>query len=265
MTDLLERPWGLIAFDLDDTLAPSKSALPEQMGEALRDLLDLVPVAVISGGALSQFNLQLLEGLQAESKQLTHLHLMPTCGTQYLRYDGEDLVEVYAENLSDTQKDRATRAVEAIAKKLGIWEEKPFGEIIEDRGSQITFSALGQQAPLELKVDWDPEGQKKAALAQDVAKALPDLEVRSGGSTSVDITAQGIDKAYGMDALVEATGIPKEEMLFIGDRLDEGGNDYAVKAAGYSTYPVGGWEDTVKAVRKLVDFLSSHPSPSEQG
>ncbi len=249
---LLDRKWSLVAFDLDDTLAPSKSALPPQMAVALQELLDVVPVAVISGGAFQQFESQLLEGLDATADALDGLHLLPTCGTQYLRHRAGELTEVYAKTLSDDERGRAIEALTSRAKELGLWEEQTWGDVIEDRGSQITFSALGQQAPLEEKRAWDPTGEKKARLATQVQELLGDLEVRSGGSTSVDITAAGVDKAYGMNALVSQTGIPREEMLFIGDRLDVGGNDYAVKEAGFATYPVGGWEDTVRAINRLV-------------
>lgn len=252
----LEGSWALIAFDLDDTLAPSKSALPAQMGEALRALLDLVPVAVISGGAFTQFERQLLSGLGASKTQSANLHLLPTCGTRYLKYSNGNLREVYSRQLTSDQKKRAADALEWGAGELGLWETDPWGEIIEDRGSQVTFSALGQAAPLEEKRMWDPSGEKKAALVRMIEDGLPDLEVRSGGSTSVDITAAGVDKAYGMAALVKETGIAKERMLFIGDRLDPGGNDYAVKQAGWATYSVKGWEDTVQAIHRLVESLT---------
>ena len=85
---------------------------------------------------------------------------------------------------------------------------------------------------------------------------VPELDVRGGGSTSVDITTRGIDKAYGMGKLVEETGIPASEMLFIGDRLDPEGNDYPVKAAGYATRAVSGWEECVEVIRELVETLS---------
>ncbi len=243
--------WKLVAFDLDDTLAPSKSPLPPEMAEALRRLLDVCEVAVISGGALPQFQLQLLDNLDATAEQLSRLHLLPTCGTQYLRFDDGRLTEVYAHHLSVEQRQEAIDAVIANAQTLGLWEPEPWGDIIEDRGSQITFSALGQQAPLEAKRQWDPTGEKKNALAGAVAKVLPELEVRSGGSTSVDITAKGIDKAYGMNALLDITGYSKEQMLFIGDRLDPDGNDYPVKAAGWPTYAVAGWEEAIPVVIRL--------------
>ena len=248
----------LVAFDLDDTLAPSKSALPSAMAEQLRALLDVVPVCVISGGEFGQFRAQLLENLDATSEQLSKLHLMPTCGTRYYRWnaDHSSWDQVYANDLSQDERERAIESLRQRAHEQGVWEAQPWGEIIEDRGSQITFSALGQQAPLEAKRAWDPSGDKKRKLRDAVALDVPDLEVRAGGSTSVDITRRGIDKAYGMAKLVEMTGIAPQDMLFIGDRLDEAGNDYPVKAAGYPTRPVAGWEECVEVIAQIVSELS---------
>ena len=248
----------LVAFDLDDTLAPSKSALPSAMAEQLRALLDVVPVCVISGGEFGQFRAQLLENLDATSEQLSKLHLMPTCGTRYYRWnaDHSSWDQVYANDLSQDERERAIESLRQRAHEQGVWEAQPWGEIIEDRGSQITFSALGQQAPLEAKRAWDPSGDKKRKLRDAVALDVPDLEVRAGGSTSVDITRRGIDKAYGMAKLVEMTGIAPQDMLFIGDRLDEAGNDYPVKAAGYPTRPVSGWEECVDVIAQIVSELS---------
>ena len=256
-SDLLGPAWKLVAFDLDDTLAPSKSPLPDQMARALRDLLDVCEVAVISGGAFPQFELQLLGNLHASPAQLANLHLLPTCGTRYANFHEGALVDVYDHQLTEDEAQNAMSALETTARKLGLWCEDPWGEIIENRNSQITFSALGQNAPLDAKRAWDPTGQKRASLAKEVGALLPTLEVRSGGSTSVDITARGIDKAYGMRALVEQTGIAKEDMLFIGDRLDEGGNDYPVKAAGWATLAVEGWEETAEVVEELAASLAN--------
>lgn len=255
--DPLKQNWDLVAFDLDDTLAPSKSPLPQEMGEALRALLDVTQVAVISGGAFAQFELQLLNNLAASVKQLTNLHLMPTCGTRYLKFEGGQMVEVYDHPLSDEELSEATRALQECAAELGLWEREPWGDIIENRFSQITFSALGQDAPLEAKRAWDPTGRKRSALAEAVGKRLPNLEVRSGGATSVDITARGIDKAYGMEALIKQTGIAKDNMLFIGDRLDEGGNDYPVRSAGWPTFAVGSWRETAGVVADVAKKIAS--------
>jgi phosphomannomutase len=246
----------LVAFDLDDTLAPSKTAIDPRMAELLLRLLDKVEVCIISGGQYGQFTAQVIDNLRgATPAALERLHLMPTCGTQYYRYSGGTWNQIYAQNLSDDEKARALSAVEGEAKRLGYWESVTWGPILEDRGSQITFSALGQKAPVDAKMAWDPEGVKKNTLREAVQALIPDLEVRSGGSTSVDITRQGIDKAYGMTRLAELTGVPLDDMLFVGDRLDENGNDYPVKVLGVECHAVDGWHDTADFLDELIPTL----------
>jgi HAD superfamily hydrolase (TIGR01484 family) len=246
----------LVAFDLDDTLAPSKTAIEPRMAELLLALAARVEVAIISGGQLLQFQAQVVDRLPgADPQTLSHFHLMPTCGTQYYRLSATGVETVYAHALTDDEKQRALAAVEEEARRLGLWESETWGEILEDRGSQITFSALGQSAPVDAKSAWDPTGSKKNALRDAVAARIPDLEVRSGGSTSVDITRRGIDKAYGMTRLAEQTGIPLDDMLFVGDRLDEHGNDYPVLAMGVTCHAVTGWKDTADYLDELIPTL----------
>ena len=253
----------LVAFDLDDTLAPSKSELDPRMGALLGRLLAVVPVAVISGGQFGQFETQLVAGLErgASAQQAAfgfgRLHLLPTCGTQYYRWEEHEWRRQYAEELSDAQRAEAMTVLEEEARRLGYWEPanpraQTWGPVLEDRGSQITFSALGQHAPVESKKAWDPDDAKKNALAAAVAARLPQLEVRSGGSTSVDITRKGIDKAYGMRKLADLTRIPLEDMAFVGDRLDEAGNDYPVLALGIRSTAVDGWEHTAEAIEAFL-------------
>lgn len=246
----------LVAFDLDDTLAPSKSAIDARIGDLLIALAERVEVAIISGGQLGQFTAQVVDRLPKTSDEvLARMHLLPTCGTQYYRLTPAGIDTVYARSLTDDQKQRALAAVEEEARRLGLWESETWGEILEDRGSQITFSALGQSAPVDAKSAWDPTGEKKNALRDAVAARVPDLEVRSGGSTSVDITERGIDKAYGMRQLAEQTGIALDDMLFVGDRLDEHGNDYPVLAMGVACQAVEGWPDTAEFLERLIPTL----------
>jgi len=243
----------LVAFDLDDTLAESKSPISPDMARALAELLAWVPVCVISGGMLSQIERQVVQHLPPDAA-LANLHLMPTCGTRYLRHDGTGWHEVYSHPLDPHLRRRAIDSLERRARELGFWEpdDAVWGDRIEDRESQITFSALGQQAPAAAKRLWDPTGDKRLALRAAVADDLPELSVRAGGSTSIDITEAGIDKAFGLTRLTQATGIPAAAMLFFGDRLDEGGNDYPVTRIGMPVRPVTGPEDTLRQVRALT-------------
>lgn len=247
----------VLAFDLDDTLAITKSPISDEMAEILGKVLEEFEICIISGGRFEQFKTQVIDRLHIEPHKLNRLHLMPTCGTRYYRYDELDSEWrlQYAEDLSKEQKQQIIDVLEASAKELGLWEANPAGDIIEDRGSQITFSALGQRATPEDKYAWDPDGTKKAQLRDLAAQSLPGLEVRAGGSTSIDVTREGIDKAYGMQKLIDAIDINKDDILFFGDRLEEGGNDYPVKAFGIDSLDVDKWEDTAHRLESILAVI----------
>lgn len=248
----------VVAFDLDDTLTPSKSVIEEPMSHLLGQLLARLDVCIISGGRFEQFDAQVLQHLIIQDQaSLARLHIMPTCGARYYRWFNGNWRIIYAEDLSQDDKRRIVAALTDGAKKLGFWERSTWGEIIEDRGSQITFSALGQAAPSEAKYAWDPDGSKKRSLREYVAVRVPDLEVRVGGSTSVDVTRKGIDKAYGIRKLMEYLDISAGELLFIGDRLSEGGNDYPVRELGVHCVEVSRWQDTADYIERFLGELLS--------
>lgn len=245
----------LIAFDLDDTLAITKSEISDRMSLLLGRLLEKYDVCVITGGRFEQIDKQVVKRLEVPAHLLGKLHLMPTCGTRYYRYDELEhkWVMQYAEDLTKEQKAKIVVALEKVAKEMDIWCENPAGEIIEDRYSQITMSALGQQATPEDKYAWAEKYKDIRPIYRDkVAELLPDLEVRIGGTTSTDITLPGIDKAYGMKRLIDAIDISKDEILFFGDKLQEGGNDYPVKAMGIDAIAVDGWETTAYALEGIL-------------
>lgn len=251
----------VIAFDLDGTLAESKSPATDRITELLNRLLDEFHVCVISGGRFEQFQKQLLANLKAEPVKLEKLHLMPTCGTRYYAYDVPkgDWEQIYAEDFSEEEKAKIITVLEKGSEELGYTEKNPYGEVIEDRGSQITFSALGQDIVtalglegVKIKEAWDPDNKKKEKLVAYVAPLIPEFEVRVGGLTSVDITKPGIDKAYGMQKLMAMLQISKDDILFFGDRLAEGGNDYPVKAMGIDSLEVSRWQDTALALEAIL-------------
>jgi phosphomannomutase len=245
----------VIAFDLDNTLADSKSPITEEMADLLNALLRKFQVCVISGAKFGQFEEQLLNNLGAAPRTLEALHIMPTCGTRYFRFDlaAKAWQQVYAEDLTAEQRARIIAALDKGADALGYRATKLWGAQIEDRGSQVTFSALGQKAPVASKQAWDPDGTRKRKLRDYVAKVIPEFEVRVGGSTSIDVTKPGIDKAYGIKKLIELLAVTKKDVLFVGDRLSKGGNDYPVKAMGVDCLEVSRWQDTALIIEAILD------------
>ncbi|MGA7168533.1 MAG: HAD-IIB family hydrolase [Candidatus Sulfotelmatobacter sp.] len=238
-------------FDLDGTLADSKSAVDPEMSGLLHELLAIVKVAVISGGGWPQFEKQFVSNLPHD-KLLANLSLLPTCGTKFYRYDSADWKKIYSEDFTTDQRERI---LDSLKKAIGVADfkiEKLWGEQIEDRGSQITFSALGQQAPLEEKEKWDPDFAKRKKIKAVLDTFIPEFSVRIGGSTSVDITKPGIDKAYGIKKLEEQLKLTIAEMLFAGDAIFPGGNDYPAQEAGVDSILVRDPAETARVIQTVI-------------
>jgi hypothetical protein len=240
----------LFVFDLVGTLAESKSSLDVEMSTLLTALLGMVKVAVISGGNWPQFQDQLLSNLPPDER-LRDLSLLPTCGTKFYEYhSGWTLL--YSEEFTAEEKVKIISSLEKAIGLAGFKPEKLWGEAIEDRGSQITFSALGQQAPLEEKKKWDPDFARRKKIKAILDTFIPEFSVRMGGATSIDVTKPGIDKAYGIGKLRDTLRIRIDEMLFIGDALFPGGNDYPAKEAGVVCIQVRDPDETKRVIEAII-------------
>jgi HAD superfamily hydrolase (TIGR01484 family) len=243
----------LIVFDLDGTLAESKASLDAEMAKLLSKLLGIVKVAVISGGDWPQFEKQVLSALPHDDR-LINLSLLPTCGTKFYQYE-TGWKKLYAEDFTAGEKERIIRSLQEVNARSGFKAEKVWGEVIEDRGSQVTFSALGQEAPLEEKKQWDPDFAKRKNMKESLDRHIPEFSVRLGGTTSIDVTKPGIDKAYGIRKLRDMLGIGIDEMLFVGDALFPGGNDYPVKEAGVESIQVRDPDEAKRVVEAIFACL----------
>lgn len=241
---------SLMVFDLDGTLAKSKSPLETDMAELLDKLMGVMKVAVISGGAWPQFEKQLLANLP-QNDRFKQLSLLPTSGTKFLRYDGQ-WTQLYAENLTLDDKTKIIDALNKALDESGLRPEKHWGEVIEDRGSQITMSALGQEASLDVKHAWDPDFVKRKKIKAILDPMIPEFSVGMGGASSIDVTRPGVDKAYGIHKLKEVLGIPIKEMIFVGDALFPGGNDEPARKTGATCIKVRDPEETGRVIEAVI-------------
>ncbi|MDB5109585.1 MAG: phosphoglycolate phosphatase [Mucilaginibacter sp.] len=244
----------LIVFDLDGTLAESKAAIDKEMVTVLQALLNVAKVAIISGGDWPQFEKQVLANL-GDIAQLKNLYILPTCGTKFYQYKKSGWVKLYSEDFTPEEKTKIIESLNKAVAGSNIKPEKIWGAQIEDRGSQITFSALGQQAPLDAKKGWDPRFDKRKKIQKKLGVIIPEFSINLGGTTSVDITKPGIDKAYGIRKLSKILDIKKREMLFIGDAIFQGGNDYPAKEAGVASVCVKDPDETKRVIEAIIACL----------
>lgn len=242
----------LIVFDIDGTLTQSKLPLDNEMAELLSKLLRQRKVAIISGAGFEQFKWQILEKLSEKSPKLDNLYLLPTDGTAFCVYKNGWQCESDPP-LSQEDKEKIKKVFENIFEKSRLENPKEvYGEIVEDRGAQLNFSALGQDAPIEIKENWDPDNKKRQKIVSTIKDSLSGFSLRIGGTTSIEITKEGIDKAYGLKKLTAKLMAPKESILYIGDKLIVGGNDEPILALGIEYRAVGGLDDTRRVIYELI-------------
>ena len=251
----------VLAFDVDQTLNIAKTPIPPEIAELLTKCLDHFEICPISGQKFDQFLIQIVDEMKdATPKQLKHLHLFVAQGTQYYRYNTRKKAwdQVYNYPLTDKQVAKITKAIETAAKELGYWEEDKLAkgdEIIENRLSQVTFSALGQKAGTEAKYAWDPDHKKREAIVKRCKELAPEFDYEIGGTTSINAITPGMNKVFGMTHLMEELNVKKEDILYFGDMTQPGGNDYPVVQMGIDTITVRSHEDTAYALRGILGLL----------
>ena len=243
----------LVAFDLDGTLAESKQRMSSDMGEMLSRLLKKMPIAVMSGAGWPQFEKQFFPALPMESN-LSNLYIFPDNAAQCFVYRGGGWKPQYDNAFTPAEREHVLKALDEALFETGMHDVpiRVWGQRIEDRGAEIVFSGLGQEAPTEEKQKWDPTREKRKPLYDALIKKLPEFAIGLNAMTSIDITRKGITKAYGIKRLSELAGIAIAQMLYVGDALEEGGNDAVVKDTGVPTHQVFGPEETAGLITSLL-------------
>ena len=272
----------VLAFDIDQTLNVAKTPITDDIAQLLIGCLDYFEIGPISGQKFDQFLIQIVNRLldnKVTVPQLMHLHLFVAQGTQYYRYDPagkkygplevaitksdtpyveQNWQQVYSYPLTNDQVNKITSVIEQAAKELGYWEQdklKKGDEIIENRLSQVTFSALGQKAGTEEKYAWDPDCKKRTKIVKRAKELAPEFEYEIGGTTSINAITPGMNKVFGMTHLLEELHVKKEDILYFGDMTQPGGNDYPVVEMGIETITVRNHEDTAYALRGILGVL----------
>lgn len=264
----------VLAFDIDQTLNVAKTPITDEIAELLVECLNYFEVCPISGQKFDQFLVQIVDRLPNPTpEQLSRLHLFVAQGTQYYRFDTTKNAweRVYNFPLTEEQVDKITRVIEQSARELGFWEEEKLAEgdeIIENRLSQVTFSALGQKAGTEAKYAWDPDCKKREQIVARCKKLAPEFDYEIGGTTSINAVVPGMNKRFGMTHLLEELGVDKSDVLYFGDMTQPGGNDYPVVEMGIETITVRNHEDTAFALRGILGILNKEgykKSPRQAG
>jgi len=250
----------IIAFDLDGTLAASKQHLESEMSELLCELAKHKKIVIITGGSFEQFQKQFLpffNPCNCDSKTvMENLFLLPTSGSRCYEYNNfkKGWVMTGMEEFPIDIKIKVIAELEKIvaSHEYGVGAIVEGDKVIEDRVTQVTFSALGQNAPIEKKELWDPNQEKRQQIKKELVASLPKVNIAIGGATSIDILPFGFDKAKGLKKLLDKIDMKIEDMVFVGDAIFPGGNDYSAYEAGIESIKVSGPTETADLIKNLI-------------
>ena len=216
----------IICFDLDGTLAPSKERLDDEMVDLVNQLLEKYYMSVITWWWPDRFQRQIFDYITTDEKLLNKFIACPNCGTKMLRFENWEWNKLYSLDFTPKEKKKILDSMNEVMDLLNLRPEKTWWEIVEDRWSQITFSALWQQAPLQEKQFWDPDFKKRNIIKAELEKRIPEFSINSGWTTSIDITMKWVDKAFAIRKIMENNPFELEDILFIWDAIFPWWNDY---------------------------------------
>jgi phosphomannomutase len=200
-------------FDLDDTLTLSRSSIDQDMHALLRR----VPVNLIavSGAVTEQIKKQLSDA--------PFYHL----GQNGNHAQDKDGSLIWERRLTEEEKREVLAHVEAI-RRLIDWDIPNYDDLLEDRGSQMSFSLLGHTHVVSEKKKFDPTSERRFSLLEKIPFVSDNVEVKVGGTTCLDYFKKNSHKGSNIDAFITHMGWEKDDCLFFGDKLMPGGNDESV-------------------------------------
>lgn len=245
-----------VFFDLDDTLAESFRIPSPEILAGLSKLLDLMPIAIITGTGFQRMEGRFLPVLAAHPRS-DRLYIFPTSSAQaYVRVNGE-WKKLYDLALTESERARIKEVIIGIVNASELRDTVHYGDQMVDRGAQVAYTHIGIDASTEAKASWDTDGSKRRLLWETLKQSLPEFEVLMGGVTTIDITRKDVNKSYGVKWLSERLSIPPAEMLYVGDALYPGGNDAVVIPTGIEARSVTGPEETKVIIEELLIACSS--------
>lgn len=239
VTVTLPMQYKHIFFDMDGTVTFTRSKITPHMKAALTELMKVATVGIISGSTNEQMDYQ-VDGLPVIRMGQNGNHVIdPTEGE--LWYD------------AITEREKEQIYAHGAELRAAFTHEVPDEEdLLEDRGSQISFSIYGHHADPATKKAFDGDFKKRTALLAAHPFHSETIEVRMGGSTTFDYFRKGRNKGYNIDRLLKHKGWQPEECLFFGDALFPGGNDASVIGV-IETISVTDEEDCYRKVTELLD------------
>lgn len=220
----------LIVMDMDGTLSESRKEIDPEMKQLLHKLSRHYKIAIFSGADTqrikNQINVDFIDTIYIGSYSSAKI------------IKGEEIL--FNKQLSSEQQDFINNV------------KIPFpGHYLDVNDYQATIYLVNPHtATEEERNSIDPKLKVRTFLVNKIKPYLNEYDVRIGGKTSIDISQKDTCKKTGIDFLCKHLNLETEEILFIGDRCFEGGNDYMFNS--YDYYNVTSINHTKNILKSLI-------------
>jgi len=238
----------IIVCDIDGTLAYSDTEVSDEMLELISKLQEkYLFVTMGNGNFIHLFNQFVKKYIEKIGKEI---YIYTLGGLECYKTTKEGIIKLYSNSLTQNEKYKLVNVVSDFIRKYNITPDTY--DQIEDRESMVVFSILGRKANKELKKNYDSDGEKRRKFIKEYfEEKLPEFDMKIGGTTTIDFTKKGNTKAFGIKKIKEMFNHDFEDIVYIGDNLREGGNDYAVKEF-VDIIEVKSPEETLVELKKFI-------------
>ena len=232
-------------FDIDDTLTHSYEEPAQELVADLDSLIARIPVAIVSAASFTRIEKHFLSVLVSHQKE-GKLYIFSNNASQCFLFRNSQWELEYAFGMTDEERGSIKAAISESAAELGIEHN------VIDRETKIVYHGVSNDAHQDIKKAWDPDMAKRSGMKSALEKRISGYEILIGGTHTLDITKQGVNKSYAVEWLAKDLKVAPAEMLFVGDALYEGGNDAVVIPTGIQTRQVAGPHETHVLIKELL-------------
>jgi phosphomannomutase len=238
----------IFIFDIDGTLTPSRRRMTEEFAKFFDKWSEKNKYYLVTGSDLDKTKEQLPIAYIDRAEAI-----FTCCGNQMWRDD--ELIY----NNKFTPPESLIEHLEEKIKYSKYYHRA--GNHIEDRGSMLNFSVVGRNCTQEQREDyfkWDKQTNERKNISNDIKSTWTKLDAVIGGQISIDIYPKGSDKSQVLNIIEQERLVPPSEYIFIGDGIENGGNDYPLAELMDNTeicdwYHTKGWEHTKEILESLID------------
>ena len=245
----------IFIFDVDGTLTPSRQPMTKEFQTFFKQWIKKNKFYLVTGSDLPKLQEQMcMYDIEAEG-------IFTCCGNQFWLPNSS--VPIQSADLIYDNKFKVPRKLNKLLGTILSNSIYPcrYGNHIEDRGSMVNFSIVGRDCNQEQREEyykWDKEKGERKIIAEAIKEKFPDLDAVIGGQISIDIYPKGMDKSQVLNVIEQERLVPPNQYIFIGDGIENGGNDYPLAELMDNTeicdwYHTKGWEHTKEILESLND------------